>query len=145
MPHTLDSVLVLEGLRLARRHHIFRILRSMAPMETETQSRKRNEALRRKTKSYEVLLQPDGISKSSGTTGVAAISSVKANQTLYSSVFLDIRPTSGRFLRGSYLSFSLSLSLCLCLSVFLFLRLPLAPHRYSLSRKEETSRKKKKK
>lgn len=41
MAHTLDSVLVIEGLRLARRHHIFRILRSMVPMETETWSSKR--------------------------------------------------------------------------------------------------------
>lgn len=36
MAHTLDSVLGIEGLRLARRHHIFRILRSMVRMETET-------------------------------------------------------------------------------------------------------------
>lgn len=53
MPHTLDSVLVIEGLRLARRHHIFRILRSMVPMEIETRFREKSEALCLRTKSNE--------------------------------------------------------------------------------------------
>lgn len=94
MPHTLDSVLVIEGLRLARRHHIFRILRSIVPMETETRSRKKGEALRRKTKSY-VCFAPRRFPKTSGSAGGVGDPTVKAKPDTMLPLFQD-RPTNFR-------------------------------------------------